>query len=814
MARSAVARRLALAAVLAGAVLATACGPVVELEPIGAVALAPPEETSRVLAADGTVLAQLHAEQDREVVALADIPQHLRDAVIAVEDQRFYDHGGVDGRAIVRAVVENAREGRVTQGGSTITQQLAKNVVVGSERTLERKLEEAGVALQLERQFTKDEILERYLNTVYFGNGAYGVQTAAQRYFGVDVGDLTLGESALLAGVLKAPSNYDPYRQPDAARQRRNLVLALMVQQDRVPRAAAAQARAEDLVLEPPEDRAEWVAPYFVDHVLDQLQHDPAFAVLGADATERAAALFRGGVTIHTTLDPQWQSAAEDAVSRTLSRRRDPHAAVVAVEPGTGAVRALVGGRDYTAVDDPFAQFNLATDGRRQPGSTFKELVLATAIEQGHSLDEMFEAGRRIVIAPRPGEPDPYPVSNYENHDYGELSLRDATAYSVNVVYAQLMAEVGPEAVVETARAAGITSRLQPLRSLALGTQEVSPLEMATVQATLAAGGLYHPPRVVDRIEAADGSLIYQRPALEGEQVIDEAVAYLTTEALRGVVEYGTGVQANIERPQAGKTGTTQNGADAWFVGYTPQMAAAVWVGFPEGSVAMEPPRTRIRVEGGNWPSEIFARFGLRALQDVPASDFARPDVSLVTVAVDAGRNCLPNPYTPPAVIEERSYLRGTEPTEVCQEPTGPPTTDVPSVVGLPLPAATRLLEGAGFRIKRRAEPSETLPPGYVTRQDPQPGAGQSPDSGYVVTVWVATAPNATAIVPDVGGLDVVAAVSALEDAGFLAVSTEACPQGGAGCDGAPGRVWRQDPLAGEEVGAHSQVRVWAYPSG
>ena len=650
---------------------------------------------------------------------------------------------------------------------------------------------------------------------MYFGNWSYGVQTAAQRYFGVDVGALSLSQSALLAGLLKAPSTYDPYRHPEAAKRRRNLVLRLMAEQERADLAAVAGARAEDPALRPLETAARWRAPYFVDHVLDELQHDPAFSVLGDDPAERADLLFRGGVTIETTLDRKWQAAAEDAVARTLTHRRDPHAAVVALDPTTGGIRALIGGRDYLDEDNPYSQFNLATDARRQPGSTFKQLVLATALAQGQSLDETFEAGPRIVIDPLPGEPTPYPVSNYDNHDYGELTLRDATAYSVNVVYAQLIALVGPEAVIETARAAGIDSRLQPLRSRALGSQEVSPLEMASVQATLAAGGVHHRPTAVERITAADGSLLYQRPNLDGEQVIDPAVAYLTTEALRGVVQYGTGERANLQRPMAGKTGTTQRGSDAWFVGYTPDLAAAVWIGFPQAAIPMEPPRTRIRVEGGNWPSEIFARFGLRALEDVPASDFDRPSLSLATVEVDVTRNCLPNPYTPPEVLGERSYLKGTEPTEVCREPTGPPTADVPSVVGLPVDAAVRLLEGAGFRVQRRSENSETLPPGYVVRQDPASGPPRKLRGGYVVRIWVSTSERAMARVPDVLGLDAVAAAERLEEPGFSVVTVEECPSDG--CEGAtavPGRVWRQDPPADDEVPAHSGVRIWAYPSG
>lgn len=809
--------RLARFVLVALAVLATGCAPLLEIEPVGHVELAAPAQTSQVLAADGTLLAELHAEQDRRLVPLTHVPVVLRHAVVAVEDARFYDHAGVDARAIARAIVANARSGEIVQGGSTITQQLAKNAAVGSERTLERKLEEASVALQLEQRLGKDQILERYLNTVYFGNGAYGVQTAARRYFGIDVGDLTLPQAALLAGLLKAPGTYDPYRHPDAARARRNLVLDLMAEQRLAPKSAVAQARAAGLGLAGAPAADAWRAPYFVDHVLDRLQHDPEFAVLGADPAARAGKLFRAGLRISTTLDPRWQAAAEQAVAATLTSADDPRAALVAIDPATGAVRALLGGRDYDDRKDPSARFNLATDARRQPGSTFKQLVLATALEQGHSLDETFPGGSRTVLAPRPGEPDPYPVDNYDGKDFGRLSLRDATAFSVNVVYARLIAEVGPDAVAEVAHRAGIRSQLRPLRSLALGSQEVSPLEMASVQATLAAGGVYRPPSVVTRITDAGGRVLYERQPPRGERVLDQAVAALTTQALRGVIERGTGVRAALQRPLAGKTGTTQRGADAWFVGYTPALAAAVWIGFPQGAVAMEPPRTRITVEGGNWPAEVFARFGLQALADVPAHDFPTPDAAMTTVLVDVSRNCLPNPYTPPDVVAERAYLRGSEPTEVCREPHAPPTTDVPSVVGLPLDAAARLLEGEGFVVEPVAEHGRTLPPGYVARQEPAAGNGQDLPDGFRVRVWVTSAEQATTPVPDVLNVDVEEAKVRLEDAGFVVEVAGQCPGASPACTGSamrPGRVWEQQPDAGQGAPAHSVVRLFAYPTG
>ena len=813
MARTA-AHHIVAAALVVAAI--AGCAPVLRLQPTPGVALLPPTQTSQVLAADGSVLADLHGEQDREIVPLVEVPAVVRDAVIAVEDARFYDHAGVDARAIARAVVHNTRAGEIDQGGSTITQQLAKNAVVGSARTLRRKLSEAGVALQLERRYSKDEILERYLNTVYFGNGAYGVQTASRRYFGIDVSDLRLGQAALLAALLRSPADYDPYRHPRRARARRGLVLGLMQQQRMAGAGAVTTARGSQLGIVAAPQRDDWRAPWFVDHVVDELHHDRRFVALGADPADRAQALFGGGLRISTTLDPVWQAAAEQAVADTLTAPDDPYAAVVAIDPATGGIRALVGGRRYDD-DIPYARYNLATDAARQPGSAFKQLVLATAIAQGHELDDIFPGGPRVVLPPRPGEPEPYPVDNYDSHDYGPLTLRDATAYSVNVVYARLIAAVGPEAVVDTAQRAGVRRDLAAVRSLALGTQEVSPLEMASVQATLAAGGIYHAPSVVTRITDADGTVLYQRGTPRGKRAIDRPVAWLTTQALQGVVGHGTGERANLHRPTAGKTGTTQRGADAWFVGYTPDLAAAVWVGFPQGAVAMEPPRTRIRVEGGTWPAEIFARLGSRALADVPAHDFGVPAAALSTVEVDASRNCLPNRYTPPELRSERSYLKGTEPTRICREPAGPPSTDVPDVQGLWLPTARRLLRGAGFDVDQQPEHSPTLPPGYVTRQDPAPGLGQRLDDGYVVHLNVSTAGSATAAVPDVLNASLPEATAVLTKAGFVVDLHDECPGGSGACVGSqtrPGSVWEQQPDAGATMPVHSPVRLFAYPTG
>ena len=803
-------------AVVAFALATSACEGLVEIEGVGDVDLAVPVETSVVVAADGSVLAELHAEEDRDPVPLEDVPAVLQDAVVAVEDQRFWDHPGVDARALVRAVVQNIRQGRVAQGGSTITQQLAKNTLVGFDATLERKLEEASLALQIEAELSKEEILERYLNTVYLGGGAYGVQAAARRWFARDVRDVDLPRAALLAGMLRAPTSYDPLEHPQRARERRDLVLGLMAAQGLITGEERDAARAADLGVVDLRDEEPWRAAWFVDHVLNELQYAPQYHVLGTTPSERAATIYSAGLRIETTVDPVWQAEAEAAVDGVVGRPGDPHGAMAVLDPATGAIRALVGGRRYGDPADPVGRFNLATDGRRQPGSAFKPLVLAAALARGRTLEDPFPGGASVSL-PVPGTGETWTVGNAGDRDLGPMTLRQATAWSVNVVYARLMAEVGPEAVVELARAAGVTAPLQPYLSLALGAQEVSVLDMATVAATLATGGIHREPSAVVRIVDRDGVVVWERPDPVGERVLDEEVAWQVTLALEEVVQRGTGVGANLQRPTAGKTGTSQDSADAWFTGFTPDMAAAVWVGFPEGRVPMVPPRTRITVEGGTWPAEIFARFGVRALADVPASGFPIPSSSLARVVVDTSRDCLPNAFTPVELIAERGYLAGTEPTEVCTEPTAPPQVDVPDVVGLRVEAARTAMQGAGLRVVERAQFDPTYPPGVVVAQDPAPGRGLTPASGLVVTLGVASADRSGTVVPDVLNLRLDEARAVLEAAGYVVAVDLTCPDGAAsGCTGArqrPGTVWEQVPDAGARVPVHSSVVLRAYPA-
>ncbi|MBW3561520.1 MAG: PBP1A family penicillin-binding protein [Actinobacteria bacterium] len=794
------------------AVLATACGGVVELESGDPVGFVQQPQTSQVLSADGTVLAELHAEQDRRDVTLDQMPDELVAAVVAVEDRRFFLHRGVDVPAIVRAGVRNIEAGGIEEGGSTITQQYVKNTMLGPVRTLERKIKEAALAYQLEQRHTKAEILEGYLNTIYFGHGAYGVHAAAARYFAKPVGDLTLAESTLLAGLIRSPATYDPYEHPQRATDRRETVLDAMMATGRLTSAEAAAAASAPLELAPLDTDERWQAAYAVEEARRLIATDAErFAALGQDRDERLSALYTGGLRIHTTIDLAWQRHAEAAVTGVLTEPDDPYGALVATDPATGAIRALVGGRDLHS-DDPYARFNLATQGRRQVGSSFKPIVLATALSNGITPDRRFPAGATATIddpACRTEGSD-WEVSNYDGRAFGELSLREATVHSVNTVYARLAAELGPRAILATTRNLGVAGDLPEVCSLALGAGEISPLEMAEAYQPLAALGVQHDAHLIARIESADGQVLYEHED-GGRRVLDEAVAYLVTETLQEVVRRGTGVRASIDRPQAGKTGTTDDGTDAWFVGYTPELVASVWVGFPEGRIPMEPPRTRIRVEGGRWPAEIWSAFAGPALGDVPSSTFPIPAVDLVTVEVDLSRNCLPNPYTPPELIGPREYLAGTAPTEICREPTGPPDDAVPDVLGLTRDIAVRLLESKGYRVEERPVVSRIYPPGYVVMQDPAPGETVDPATGHVLlTVSVNTRERAA--VPDVVGMDIDEAIELLETDGWIVEQQVGCPAAGCPVFAVADEVYAQEPVAGETVKRHSVVTLRVYP--
>jgi penicillin-binding protein 1A len=583
-------------------------------------------QTSFVCAADVTeacgpenAIATFSAEEDRINVPLAEVPDVLQHAVLAAEDREFYGHGGVDPVGILRALYQDIRGSGARQGGSTITQQYVKNAYLTSERSIARKIKEAVLSVKLERELDKDEILERYLNTIYFGRGAYGVGAAARAYFGKDVREIGLPEASLLAGLIRSPGSADPQDDPTEAARRRATVLMAMRQEGYVSadEQAAVDAMGWEYVI-PRRDRTkqlqlvdDWKgigAEYFIEEVRQEIADK-----YGEDM------LYGGGLRIYTTLDHDMQEAAWTAVTSTLDRPDDPAAALVAVDEN-GQVKAMMGGRDIET-----QKFNLAvgTEGGgsgRQAGSAFKPIVLAEAMQQGISLNSHFNAPGQLVL-PRANAGRDWTVHNYGGTEQGVLDLVDATRASSNTVYAQLMLEVGPEAVVDLAGRLGITSELPAVNSLVLGSGDVSVLDMATAYSTFANRGVHNEPAMIAKVEqvAEDGDVtVVEQHTPSGDRVLSEQEADLVTYCLRQVVLAGTGRSANIGTPVAGKTGTTQDNRDAWFVGYSPRLTAAVWMGYP-GAPGEE---TRFMnnvhgkaVTGGSFPAEIWAKFMREATQ-------------------------------------------------------------------------------------------------------------------------------------------------------------------------------------------------------
>ena len=569
---------------------------------------------------NGERLASLDSGEDRVEVTLDQVPDVLVDAVLAVEDRNFFAHQGVDPVSIIRATWSDIRGKGSLQGGSTITQQYAKTAYVGRERSLLRKLREAVVAVKLERKFDKAEILGKYLNAIYFGRGAYGVQAASRAWFGKNIADVTLPEAAYLSGLIRAPERADFDRYPEEAVRRRDTTLKSMVAAGFLEQADADRAKAQSLdtyvtntqAQEPSVVGAASGTHFFVDYVRAQLS-----------ARFGEAAVVSGGLRVKTTLDLEAQRQAYGAVYGTLDRLDDPAGALVAVDD-TGAIRAMVGGRDWNA-----SKVNLAVGreggGRgRQGGSTFKPFLLAETVSQGYTVESAFAAPPKITI-PKADNGRPWNVSNYEDADQGEsINLLDATRLSVNTVYAQLVDAIGPSEMADMARDLGVTSPLDPVHSLVLGTSDVSVLEMARAYATFATRGERVEPHAILEVATADGRVL-ETTSPGRTRVLETEEADVVNFALGQVMERGTGTAARFGKPAAGKTGTTQDYGDAWFIGYTPKLSTAVWMGYPEGASR---PMTDVhggRVTGGGLPAQIFRKFMTEATKGDDATRFPRP---------------------------------------------------------------------------------------------------------------------------------------------------------------------------------------------
>jgi penicillin-binding protein 1A len=576
-------------------------------------------------------IAQLSGGVDRVSVTYDQLPPVLINAVVAAEDRSFFTHRGVDPVGIVRAFWANVRSDSVQQGGSTITQQYVKNVYLSQERTLTRKLKEASLAVQVERELPKQEILLRYLNVIYFGRGAYGVEAASRTYFGKPVSDLNLGEAAYLAGLIRAPEladanlpEGDPARdaQREEARRRRQTVLDAMLEEGYItPEEHFLGSNAPfDGVL--PRTRAtnfgrvarpELGTEYFVEYVRHWLVSTGRFT---------DAEIYGGGLRVYTTLDFDMQDAAVDAIRETLDRPGDPAAALVAIDT-QGRVRAMVGGTDFATQRVNLAVGKEGGGSGRQPGSAFKPIVLAEALKQGTPLTQVYDAPARKTFRGADAGRD-WVVGNYADAGLGRLDLVEATMKSSNTAYAQLQLDVGVDNTVALARRMGITGELPEVPSLVLGTGSVSVLDMATAYTTFMNGGEHIGPFVVTRVTDADGTVLYEAPTGR-DRVLPPEVAQQVNWALHEVVEGGTGTDARFGQPAAGKTGTTEGYRDAWFVGFTCRLTAAVWMGYPGLEARSMDDVHGIEVTGGSLPAQIWRRFMERATVGLEACEFERP---------------------------------------------------------------------------------------------------------------------------------------------------------------------------------------------
>lgn len=613
---------------------------------------------TRIYDAAGKEIGLLRKFDTSIPVKASDIPEVLKQAVVSVEDKRFYSHGGIDPVGAIRALWADLRGREVVQGGSTITQQYVKNVYTSGERTLARKIREAVLASQLDRKVTKDEILYRYLSNIYLGGGAYGIGAAAESYFKKPVNDLNASESAMLAGLISAPSDFEPRSNPTQAEINRVFVLNEMLAQGRIDPFHHAEAVAQKLffptaetptpsgpaTIVHPLELQSASEPYYVDYVRRYLS-----AKYGADI------VYRGGLRVETALDPRLQGLAVDSVKKALSGTNPPlEMALVTVEPGTGFVRALVGGRDFSksqvnlalgrCVDgyEPPKEGPICLDGGgsgRQPGSSMKPFTLAKAYETGIGPGRVYSGPGTYTIPGCRG--NGCTIHNVESGSYGSISLKQATAFSVNTVFAQLIEDVGVKETAEMAHRLGLTmvdsEGIQRLGenagdsygvTLTLGAAEVSPLDMASAYGVFAARGLQFPATPIIKVTDANGKILEDNTKRVGKRVLAEAVADNVTDALKGVVNNGTGTGANIGRPDgtAGKTGSTDDNHDAWFVGYTPALSTAIWMGYSDSNTrSLKNIKGVATVYGGTIPASTWKAYMGEALKNAPAADFPKP---------------------------------------------------------------------------------------------------------------------------------------------------------------------------------------------
>jgi penicillin-binding protein 1A len=733
-------------------------------------------QRSTIYAADGSVLAVM-ADENRQVVQLKDVSEVARQAVLAIEDHGFYDHGPVDVFSILRAALANLRAGKVVQGGSTISQQLVKNTETGSAQTFQRKFREAQLAIRLEHEYSKDQIYQEYLNEVYFGHGAYGIASAAEYYFARHPDRINLPQAATLAGLIASPAEFDPVDHPDAALARRNQVLLRMRDLGLITLADYDRASAKPIKLSSRLRNVNALGPqpYFVRYVEDTILHplktDPNYKrftkIFGKTDKARRTALFQGGLKIYTTLRPDMQKEAASAVLGELKHQgkqppADPEAAVVTIVPQTGAIQAMYGGTDFKK-----QQFNLATQAGRTAGSSFKAFTIAAALSQGVPIGKVYKANSPVTIPQDkcPNTGGPWQPANAEGGLGGFINMPEATAASINVYFAQLIADVGPANVADIAEQMGVQPYVRDAQvsipdvcAITLGAVEVNPLSMTSGYATLANQGKHCYPFAITKVVSPDGKVLFRnKPSCE--QVLDPKVAAQETSLLEGVVSSGTGTRANIGRPQAGKTGTGQDYQDAWFIGYIPQLATGVWVGYSKNEIPMRnlPVLGGANAFGGTIAAPIWQAFMIRAVAGLPVKDFPAP---------------------PP-----------------------PKSGTVPNVVGMKQDDAVKALAKANFTAIVKSQPCEK-PSGIVCSQSP--AGGSSAPLGTGVTIDVSNGKSPKTKVPDVVGSTQGTATAALQGAGFkVSVVTQRVL-----LQKNDGIVLNQSPPGGTKANAGSTVTI------
>lgn len=714
--------------------------------------------TSKVYDLNGNLITEFHAEENREIISYYEMPEYVKKAVIAVEDKRFFEHQGVDYIRIAGAFIADLKSADLAQGGSTITQQYVKNIYFNPEKTFRRKINEALIAIQLERNYTKNKILEMYLNTIYFGSGTYGIEKASETYFGIKASELSLSQSALLAGLIRIPEIYSPFNNPEKSKTRRDLVLQLMYEQELIEPGEYLDALSEPVVISEYSDSisdqfSSRTAPYFIDYIKQNL-YDKKFTDYD---------VFKGGLRIYTTLDADLQKKAETAVKKVFPEDPGPSYSLVSIDPDNGYIYALIGGKDYSV-----SKFNIATQGKRQPGSVFKTLVLMESIIRNFSPNNTFNPNGPITINMEEG-PD-WKVVNYNGKNFSEdeMTVVDATINSVNVVYAQLIMEIGADNVERLCNDMEIYD-IGNNPAIAIGGLEIgiSPLDLSKVFSTLASGGFYHQPVCILKITDSQGNILYNYDPDNNEsnhRVLEEPVSSFITGILRQVIESGTGKGADIGRPAAGKTGTTNDSKDAWFAGYTPDLVTVVWMGYAESNKPMEPINGRV-VVGGTYPADIWREFMNSALENKPVLDFKVPEKELINIKICSESDLLTTFWCPEETIKWKIFIEGEEPKKICDIHN---KVEVPDVVGFNFDEAKQIFENLYFVVDEIHDFDDIYNQDIIFRQNPEAGSLLESLSGekLSITLYISKGKR-TFDMPDLTGMNLDSAENIIEGLGL-----------------------------------------------